>query len=208
MNKKELAILISSLKGFENRDVKLEQYPTPGEIVADVLWNANSNNDIKNMIVADLGCGTGFFGYGALILGAKKVYFVDKDSDALNIAKENKVILENKLGLKFKTKFICSDVVSFDKKVDVVLQNPPFGVQEEHADRVFLEVAFEYADVVYSLHKAMTINFLKKFSSDNNFEIVNVYSYKFPLKASFKFHKSAVKDIDVVCVRFVKGNDL
>ena len=89
LTKKKLAIQISKLKGYEEADVRLEQYTTDSEIAAEVLWFAFLNNDIKNKIIADFGCGTGVLGIGALLLGAKKVYFVDVDKKILEICKSN-----------------------------------------------------------------------------------------------------------------------
>jgi len=88
-NKKELALILSKLKDFESYDVELEQYSTPSEISAEVLWTACLNADIENKVILDAACGPGYFGIGALLLGAKKVYFVDIDEKILKIVKEN-----------------------------------------------------------------------------------------------------------------------
>ena len=88
-SKSSLAVALSKLKLFSKPDVKLEQYPTDSEIAAEILWNAHMRGDLDNKIVADLGCGTGILGIGALLLGAKKVFFVDIDKNALEILKQN-----------------------------------------------------------------------------------------------------------------------
>ena len=85
ITKSKLAITLSKLKVFDSAKVKLEQYPTDSEVAADVLWNAFMQGDIGNKIIADLGAGTGVLGIGALILGAKKVYFVEKDKDVIKL---------------------------------------------------------------------------------------------------------------------------
>lgn len=202
MNKKELELLLSKLKEFDAPKVKLEQYATDISIVADLLWNAY--DDIDEKVVADLGCGTGFFGFGALILSAKKVFFVDIDEEVIKIAKENKKFLEKVLKRKLNCVFVNQDVIEFDKKVDVVLENPPFGVKEEHADKRFLEVAFEVGNVIYSFHKFSTKNFVEKFSSDNGFKVKKLFRYSFPIKKSYWFHEKDVKKIDVGCWKLVK----
>jgi len=195
MNKKEIEIIFSSLNNFAERDVKLEQYPTPSNIAAEVLWDA----DISGKKIADLGCGNGVFGIGALILGASSCVFLDIDEKALKIAKENLKIIENRFKKKFKVKFISGDVSEFDTKVDIVFQNPPFGTKNEHADRNFLEVAVEYCSELYTFHKTSTRKFVDAFFRDNDFKILKEYKFRFPLKAAFKFHKSPVKDIEVSC---------
>ena len=195
MNKKKLEIDLSLLKEFIERDIKLEQYPTPSHIAAEVLWDSN----VSGKKIADLGCGNGIFVIGALILGAKEVVFLDIDEKVLKVAKENLKLIENKFEKKFKVKFILSDVNEFDKKVDIIFQNPPFGTKNEHADRDFLEVAVENCLELYTFHKTSTKKFVEAFCLDNSFKLLKEYRFKFPLKAAFKFHKFAVKDIEVSC---------
>jgi putative methylase len=204
MDKKKLELILSRLREFNDGNVKLEQYLTDVTIVADVLWNAYNEGDIEERMIADLGCGTGLFGLGALVLGARKVYFVDVDSSVLKVAKENKKFLEKFLKKKLNCCFLNVDVSEFSKKVDVVLENPPFGVKKEHADKEFLEVAFECADTVYSFHKFSTKKFVERFSEDNKFKVGRVYRYKFPIKKSFSFHRKKVETVDVGCWRLIK----
>lgn len=199
MKKKDLELLLSLLKNFEEGDVKLEQYLTPSFIAAEVLWDAFCSGNIDGKKVADLGCGNGIFGIGALILGAKRVIFLDVDEKVLRVTRDNLELVEKRLGKKFKCEFVSGDVVEFNKKVDVVFQNPPFGTKREHADREFLEVAMENSDMVYSFHKSSTMDFIKDFFGDNGFKVVRVYKFKFPLKKVFGFHRSVSKDIDVSC---------
>ena len=71
-SKSSLAIILSKLKLFSKPQLNLEQYPTDSEIAAEVLWNAHMNDDLDNKVVADLGCGTGILGIGALLLHSKK----------------------------------------------------------------------------------------------------------------------------------------
>jgi len=71
-SKSGLAVILSSLLSFKSPKIKLEQYETPSEIAADVLWNAHMNGDLVDKTVADLGSGTGVLGLGAVLLGAKK----------------------------------------------------------------------------------------------------------------------------------------
>ena len=148
MNKKKLAIQLSKLKQIEKPIISLEQYQTESEIAADVLWFAHMNNNIENKIIADLGCGNGILGIGALLLGAKKVFFIDIDNASLLITKQN----INDLNLK-NAVLIKSEIENFNEKVDTVIQNPPFGVQREHADKPFLQKAMQISSIIYSFHK-------------------------------------------------------
>src|SRR3989344_3760936 len=111
-DKKKLSILLSRLKEQEILKLNLEQYQTEGEIAGDILWKAFLNNDIKGKTIADLGCGNGIFGIGALLMEAKKVYFLDKDIDAIDAAKENYKRLKLKNGI-----FLNKDINEFIKKL-------------------------------------------------------------------------------------------
>jgi putative methylase len=199
MNKKELELLLSQMQEFENPKVKLEQYQTPSDIVADCLWNIYSSKRLGGKTIADLGCGTGIFGIGALLLGARKVHFVEFDKDVLKAAQSNLKKMEKLAGKKFNAEFHNLDVKDFDKKVSLVIQNPPFGVKETHADKLFLIKAMEVSKVVYSFHKLSTRGFIEKFVKENGFEVVSLFKYDFPIKQKFWFHTSRVKKIDVGC---------
>lgn len=200
ITKSKLAIELSSLKVFDNPKIKAEQYPTDSETAAETLWFAKMRGDIDGRIIADLGCGTGILGIGAILLGADKVFFVDNDKDALNVCKEN----IQKLGIEKNSELIFLDVNDFNKTVDVVIQNPPFGTKTKHADREFLEKAFIISDVVYSFHKLETQDFIGRFANQRGFEVTNLLQFEMPLKASYKFHKSKIKRIEIGCWRFEK----
>jgi len=206
MKKTELAIILSRLKGFEKSKVKQEQYVTDSQTASDLLWHAFLLKDINNKIIADLGCGTGILGLGALLLGAERCYFVDSDSTALDIARENLKLLEEKTGKKLSEKslFILSDISKFDKNADTVLENPPFGTKEEHADRIFLEKALKISNIVYSFHKTSTLSYLSRFIRSLNGKITHFFRYQLPLKQTMAFHKAKIKRIDVTCLRIIK----
>lgn len=198
LSRSSLAIELSTIKGFSQPKVRVEQYITDSEIAATVLWDAYMKGDIKGEVIVDLGCGTGILGIGCMVLGAKEVYFVESESSAMEIAKENVKNVES----DSLSEFFLMDVADFDKKVDTVIMNPPFGVKSEHSDRKFLKKAFEIGKVVYSFHKSETKNFIERFAKDNNFDITQVIELEFPLKASMKFHKKKVEKINVSCFRF------
>ena len=153
LNQNKLAIFLSKLKELEKTSVSLEQYQTNSDIAAKILWWAYMQNDIKNKVIADFGCGNGVFGIGCLLLDANRVYFIDKDEEAIKVAKENYKGLKNGI-------FLNKDIKDFNEKVDVVIENPPFGVQKEHADREFLEQAFKISDIIYSFHKIESEKFI------------------------------------------------
>jgi len=192
-NKKSLSIFLSKLKKQEKVSAYLEQYPTDSDTAAHILWQAYMSGDIEDMVVADFGCGNGIFGIGALMLGAKKVYFIDVDKNAISVAKENCGLADVEGG------FLNEDIKKFDKKVDVVLMNPPFGVQNEHADRVFLEKAMKVSDKIYSIHKIESKEFVSAFSKDEGFEVEGIIPFNFLLKQTMKFHKKGEYSVKIGC---------
>jgi len=205
-SKSKLAIILSKLKTFSSPDLMAEQYATDSEIAAEVLWNAFYLYDIENKTIADLGSGTGILGLGALLLGAKKVFFIESDKNSTKTAKENLKFLEEKLGIKLVKKaiFLNQDINNFNEKVDIVIQNPPFGTKQKHADKMFLEKAFSITKIIYSFHKLETERFVNKISGDYGFEITHLWKFDFPIKATYSFHRKKIQRIKVGCWR-IKG---
>jgi putative methylase len=209
-SKKALAVLLSSLKGFESPKVRVEQYTTDAEIAAEVLWYAGMKGDIGKVSV-DLGCGPGILGFGLLALGAEKVYFVDSDQEVMDVARENMAKIESeRKGPKRDENvvFLCKDIKHFNEQVDLVFMNPPFGTKVRHNDKIFLEKAFEISKVIYSFHKTETKKFVEVISKDKNFKITDVFDFRFPLNATMKFHSKKIKNINVSCFRMEKETDL
>ena len=87
MKKSKLAIILSKFETFKEPKAELEQYPFDGQSASEMLWNACQLGDIEGKKIGDLGCGTGILGIGALLLGAKFVYFIDKSEGAVLAAK-------------------------------------------------------------------------------------------------------------------------
>ena len=204
-SKSALAIIFSNLEGFTKPKLMQEQYKTDSEVAASVLWSACLLGDIEQKVIADLGCGTGILGIGALLLGSEKVFFIDSDKNALETAKNNisKVKCENwYIGGRFK--LMNNDIREVSIKSDVVIQNPPFGTKIRHNDILFLKEAFKMAPIVYSFHKSESRSFLEQFSAKNNCKITHIWAFKFPLKATFSFHRRQIHRIDVSCYRFEK----
>ncbi len=200
---KQLSVTLSRFKSFENPSVKLEQYPTPAHIAAEWIWSMALEGEVAGTTALDAGSGPGILGLGLLLMGAKKVYFVEKDERAMKTCRENykRLAEEYEVG---GAEFIVEDISLFDEEVDIVVQNPPFGTKDEHIDKRFLEKAFSVAPVVYSMHKYSTKEFVESISKDNGFEITHFWRFEFPLKATFDFHTKRVQKIDVGLWRMQK----
>lgn len=124
--KRHLEMLLERIPPHPHPDPGLEQYLTPAHVAAEVLWAARAMGDIEGRTVADLGCGTGILGIGAALLGAERVYCVDVDAAALEVAED----VAEDLGLG-NIQFIKADIrdhgdlVKVTGRVDTVVQNPP-----------------------------------------------------------------------------------
>ena len=188
--KSQLAIQLSKLKIPEELKPKPEQYITPGEIAAGLAWDALLDGNIKGKTVADLGAGTGVLGIAALMLGAKHVFFVENDPAMLAALKIN---------LSQFTEASCTilkqSINEFKEKPDTILQNPPFGTKSRHADKEFLEKAFQAATSVYTIHKSSTAEFIVGLAHKNSFALIRKRDFDFPIKHQFRFHKKPVKNI-------------
>ena len=184
--------------------MQLEQYKTPSHIAAEWIWTMALNGELANKTIVDAGSGPGILGIAALILGTKKVYFVDKDPKAMQICirNYNKVKEEYELG---EAEFITSDISLSDLEADIVIQNPPFGTKNKHIDKIFLEKAFTTAPVVYSMHKYSTKEFVEAITKDHNFNITHFWRYEFTLKHTQKHHKKPKILIDVGLWRLEKN---
>ena len=132
-----------------------------------------------------------------------KCFFVDSDADALAIAGQNKLFLEG-LHSHLKAVFLKMDVQDFSENVDVVVQNPPFGTKQEHADKKFLEKAFSLAQIIYTMHKYSTKGFVETISKDFGFKITHLWRFEFPIKELYVFHTKPVRNIDVGLWRMEK----
>lgn len=129
MKKKNLEIMLQSLQGFTKPKAHFEQYLTPANVAADILFLAYNIGDVEGRVVADLGSGPGIFTIGSCILGASEVHAVEIDDDAIADLRRN---LEE---FNCKTvKIFRGSVERFSERVNTVFQNVPFGSQKKHAD--------------------------------------------------------------------------
>ncbi len=199
ITKKRLAIELSKLRTFKKPKLELEQYPTDPDLASEILWTAYLKGDIKNKVIVDLGAGTGILGIGALILGAKKVYFVEIDPDAIEILKGNLSKFE------FNNYEILNiDISEFNEKVDTVVMNPPFGVQKRKLLFKFLDKATEISNVIYSIHDLAKKKLILEYFKERRFRIDILKEVKFPIKAIYWFHEKRIERIDAFWIRAIR----
>ncbi len=192
-NKKKLEIILSKLKDVENPNVELEQYTIPSDLAAEILNIAYLSGNVEDKTVLDLGCGSGRLVIGAVLMGAGKAIGVDVDKEAIEKVKENIKNIEDltDANVKKNIELFHMDISKWEKRVDTVIQNPPFGIQKLHADRAFLKKALECAKYIYSLHRhyEKSREFLTKFIEKNGGKVEKIIKFKFRIPYMFKFHK-------------------
>lgn len=205
MRKQRLQILLSRLDPLPDPEAGREQYQTPPDIAAATLHVARMHGHLDGTM-ADLGCGNGILTIGAALQGcAARGY--DVDPDAVETARRNaQQFKDPDLDVTFHVK----DVEAVDTEADVVVMNPPFGVQEEDANLPFLATAFDTAPVTYALlHRSPekgteTRGFIKDFASQHGMAAVVVETFAFPLPRTQDFHTEAERTIGVDCYRFTQ----
>ena len=199
----DMAVILSKLTVFASPSIREEQYPTDSQIAASWLVLAAQLGDIRDKRVLDLGGGTGVLGIAAALQGAKKVVIVEKDENALKIAQENYEGLKQEFPF-MNVEFVKKKIEEINDKADTIIQNPPFGTKQKHADKAFLEKAFLLTDTVYSMHKTSTARFVESIAKDYTFSITHTWKFEMPLKATQSFHKSKIRRIEVAVWRLQK----
>jgi putative methylase len=187
VRKRDLERTLSEIEANPHPKVYLEQYTTPSNVAAETLYLASYvYDDIIEKTVIELGCGTGRLAIGAALLGAKEVFGIDLDADAVRIAKRN----AEQLGFKENTHWIVGDIDAVTGYFDTVLQNPPFGVQRKRADRRFISKSLELSGTVYSFHKSGLSNreFIKRFIEEHGGKVSKIFPVSMEIPRMFKFH--------------------
>lgn len=196
-----MEIILQKLDPHPNPSPDLEQYMTPGDVAASLLYLAYSHGSIEGKKVYDLGCGTGRLAVGAALLGADEVIGVDIDEEALKVARKNAVQAEVEVRWK------QADVRELEVQgADTVIQNPPFGVQRRGADIEFLKKAIQLGREIYSIHKGVSKNrdFISQRVKELGGKITNRVEKEFHIPPQFKFHRRDVYRFKVDIYRIIR----
>ncbi|PWR75408.1 METTL5 family protein [Methanospirillum stamsii] len=194
MKLRQLEMLLQRVSGFEHPSVEREQYQTPAPLAARLIHTAWLAGDIEGKEVLDLGCGTGILAIGAALLGAN-VIAVEDDLEAISIAEAN----AQDLGCNIR--FIRADITDSDTPglipdVDTVIMNPPFGAQNEHADRPFIDMALLKGDMIYSIHNAGSCPFITAYIKDRGVIVSSILA-GLSIPRTFWFHTRDKHEIPV-----------
>ncbi len=208
MRPKHLAIQLSRLTPHPCLRVELEQYATEGDLAAYWMLAVNQTDGFEDLHVADLGSGNGILGIAALLLGARKVTFVETDKEALEVLHSNLQSLDESLMARSEIidAHIGRDDVDFDA-VDLIVMNPPWGVQTAKADRPFLELAFDSnASVIHVLHSEKAAH-IEPVAKQRGWEWEHLIRTVFRLPPTYQHHSQRRGDTEVMCWRFHRSGD-
>jgi len=200
--KRELEILLSKVKPHPSPKPLMEQYATPPQTAATLLYvAAYTFKDIVGRKVCDLGCGSGGLAIGAAYLGAELVVGIDVDRLAISTARMN----AKEAGLDVE--WVVGDVDLLRGRFDTAVENPPFGVRKRGADVRFLKKALSMANVVYSIHKdgEKGRSFIRGVAEETGSSITNVMQTSLTIPHQFNFHRKPIYRVRVNIYRVVSG---
>lgn len=206
VDKKELELALENTLEIEEPREELEQYTTPPSIAATLLWEAFMRTDITGKTVLDMGCGSLRLGFGALLLGAKRVVGVEIDCRLL------KPVMEwlKRNNLNWRVVLVCSDAGYVElKNIDTTVMNPPFGVKpgRRGSDTLFLRKALVFSRSVYSIHKDSPgfRRLLRDIIEAFNSRISYISKARYPIRMMLPRHRRRVYWVDVLLIAVEKG---
>ena len=194
---------IKALRGFEAPKVPLEQYATDAHLASRMMVLLEDEYQaLEDLVVADLGCGSGVLTFAASLFSPLAIFAVDIDPAALHVFVSNKELFSNS---GYEAEFIepiLGDVLRFPNffrgRVDTVISNPPFGTKNNAGvDVEFVKVGLRTGEQVFSLHKTSTRNFLERKVGGKA-----IASLGFDIPNQFSFHKKKNATVEVDLVHF------
>ncbi len=112
-------------KNFKTRPLK----DNVRESIFNILEHSKKINiQLENSNILDLYSGSGSFGLESISRNASKVFFVEKDLDALNCLKKNikNLKIEEKVYLYEQNVSNFIEELDFKKKFDIIFIDPPY----------------------------------------------------------------------------------
>jgi len=188
---RHLAIQLSQLPVHPRSSVELEQYQTSGNLAAK--WISKIQG-ISGSDVIDLGAGNGILGHAAKLLGAQRVTFVECDPQAAELCRKlDGDVIEGRIG-------------EIDLPIaDIVIMNPPWGVQTKGADRIFFEEAMKHArESIHVMHSSEATHLEGLLP---NWDASVIHQDEFEMPPTYSHHSSRKHSVPVNCWSFTRQRD-
>ena len=206
MRQRHLAMRLSSLTPHPCQSVELEQYPTEGNLAAAWLTKIDLGDGFAGKHILDLGAGNGVLGIGASFLGAQHVTMVECDSDVVDVLQNNVKEVEGVSMCTILKARIDGSALALEQPVDMVVMNPPWGVQTLRADRVFFETIFAMEIPLIHFIHSIDAEHLMSLAHENGYDLHSIYQDDFRLPAAYAHHSKHKASTRIRCYRLEKKN--
>lgn len=206
MRPKHLAIRLSKLHPHPCLDVQLEQYATEGDLASYWMLAVDQLDELEGKTVLDLGAGNGVLGIACLLLGAKHVHFVECDDAALEVLRSNLESSSNEDSWTIHSTQIGKDDWTVPE-TDLIVMNPPWGVQMAKADRPFIEAALSTQCTAIHLLHSRNSKHIGGMVRDAGWKYEHVIATTFRLPAQYGHHSKRSSDTEVLCWRIHRRGD-
>jgi putative methylase len=182
---------------FSNPNFFLEQYLTSIKILQS-YYELFPKRNIN--FILDLGVGTGLLSFLAFKMGAKKILGIDIDRNSLHTAKRNfnNLKIPNVNLLLSAVEFL--NFKKFQRKINGVIMNPPFGTKRKYLDFVFLNKAMDTNCWILTLHKN-NIESEKKIGNlciERNYSITSRKNLVYELPKTYTIHQHTFYPVNVI----------
>ncbi|MAR47077.1 MAG: hypothetical protein CMA41_04665 [Euryarchaeota archaeon] len=204
MRQRHLAMRLSSLVPHPCQSVELEQYPTEGNLAAAWLTKIDLGDGFEGKHVLDLGAGNGILGIGAAFLKARHVTMVECDPITVDALQSNVRDVDGTSMCTIIEAMVDGTALNLEQPVDMVIMNPPWGVQTQRADRVFFETIFAMKiPIVHFIH-SIDAEHLLPLARSNGYELHSIYQDDFRLPAAYAHHSKNKASTRIRCYRLEK----
>ncbi|MDP6865918.1 MAG: methyltransferase [Candidatus Poseidoniaceae archaeon] len=204
MRQRHLAMRLSSLVPHPCQSVELEQYPTEGNLAAAWLTKIDLGDGFEGKHVLDLGAGNGILGIGAAFLKARHVTMVECDPITVDALQSNIRDVDGTSMCTIIEAMVDGTALNLEQPVDMVIMNPPWGVQTQRADRVFFETIFAMEiPIVHFIH-SIDAEHLLPLAHSNGYELHSIYQDDFRLPAAYAHHSKNKASTRIRCYRLEK----
>jgi len=204
MRQRHLAMRLSSLVPHPCQSVELEQYPTEGNLAAAWLTKIDLGDGFEGKHVLDLGAGNGILGIGAAFLKARHVTMVECDPITVDALQSNIRDVDGTSMCTIIEAMVDGTALNLEQPADMVIMNPPWGVQTQRADRVFFETIFAMEiPIVHFIH-SIDAEHLLPLAHSNGYELHSIYQDDFRLPAAYAHHSKNKASTRIRCYRLEK----